>query len=226
MSPERKREMFARHPFFSSLPSVDLDKVVRHAQPLTCPRGEVIFHKGDEGRGLLAVVRGAVKISVPSTEGREIVLNLIREGEIFGEVALLDGEPRSADATAVQDCELLALDRRDFLPLLQEIPGLAHKLMELLCRRLRKTSEQVEDLMFLDLPTRLARAVLRLAGPGARRPIRITQKELGELIGMSRESTNRQLRVWQERGWVRVDKTGLVVTDAVALSRHNLAEEV
>jgi CRP/FNR family transcriptional regulator, cyclic AMP receptor protein len=219
MSPDERREIFARHPFFGSFSPGEIDAVIAHAHPLVCAKGEVLFCKGDPGRGLLAVMRGTVKISVLSEDGREIVLNLMRDGDIFGEIALLDGQPRSADATALTECELLTVDRRDFLPLLREKPDLALRLMELLCQRLRHTSEQVEDLMFLDLPSRLAKVLLRLAGPETH-AIRITQKELGEIIGMSRESTNKQLRAWEERGWVRLEKGGVVITNPAALSRH------
>ncbi len=220
MSPEQKREIFAGHPFFNSLSTADLDKVIKHAHFQSYPKGELIFCKGDPGHGLLAIVKGTVKISSPSAEGREIVLNLMREGEIFGEMALLDGQPRSADATAQTDCELLALNRRDFLPMLRETPELALKLMELLCRRLRQTNEHVEDLAFLDLPARLAKVLLRLAGPEKRAPVRITQKALGDIIGMSRESTNKQLRAWEEKGWVELEKGGVLIKNAGALARH------
>ncbi len=220
MSPEQKREIFARHPFFNLLSTADLDKVIRHAHFQSYPKGERIFCKGDPGQGLLAIVRGTVKISSPSAEGREVVLNLMREGEIFGEMALLDGKPRSADATALTDCHLLALNRRDFLPMLCETPGLALKVMELLCQRLRQTNEHVEDLAFLDLSGHLAKVLLRLAGPEKRAPVRITQQELSDIICMSRESTNKQLRAWEDKGWVQLEKGGVLIKNADALARH------
>jgi CRP-like cAMP-binding protein len=135
---------------------------------------------------------------------------------VFGEIALLDGRPRTADAVAVEDCDVLVLDRREFVPLLRANPDLALKLMELLCGRLRRTSEQVEDVMFLDLEGRLAKALLRLAGEQRRGDartalVRITQRELGQMIGMSRESTNKALRDWQRRGWVRLVKGGVAI---------------
>ncbi|MDQ4059805.1 MAG: Crp/Fnr family transcriptional regulator, partial [Pseudomonadota bacterium] len=117
-------------------------------------------------------------------------------------------------------CDLLALNRRDFLPMLRETPDLALKLMELLCRRLRQTNEHVEDLAFLDLPSRLAKVLLRLAGPEKRTPVRITQKELGDIIGMSRESTNKQLRAWEDKGWVQLEKGGVLIKNAGALARQ------
>src|SRR5262249_26345289 len=150
-------------------------------------KGATIFHKGDPGSGLMAVLAGEVKISVPSAEGKEAVLNVIPAGSVFGEIALLDGRPRTADAVATEDCDVLVLDRREFVPLLRANPDLALRLMELLCGRLRRTSEQVEDVMFLDLEGRLAKALLRLAGEQGRggapaTQVRITQRELGQMI--------------------------------------------
>ena len=218
MSPEQKLALFAQHPFFSTLSRPQLDKIVKHARLVACPKGRVIFHKDDPGHGLLAVVRGTVKISLLSQDGREVILALMRDGDIFGEIALLDGQPRSADAVAIADSEVLALDRRDVLPVLWETPALVQKIVELLCARVRRANDQVEYLSLLDLPSRLAKALLRLSGPGGRSPIEMTQKELGELIGMSRESTNKQLRAWQNQGYVQLEKGRVMITDAAALA--------
>jgi CRP-like cAMP-binding protein len=220
MSIERRREIFAQHPFFAGLSPAELESIVRFARAERRERGERIFAKGDPGQGLLAVVSGSVKVSVPSSEGREVVLNIVRDGDIFGEIALLDGRPRTADAVAWTDCELLALDRRDFLPVLREAPELALKLMEVLCERLRQTTEQVEDLMFLDLPGRLAKVLLRLAPPQEGEPVRITQRELGEIVGISRERINKQLRAWQSQRLVDLETGGVIIRDAAALARQ------
>jgi CRP-like cAMP-binding protein len=150
------------------------------------------------------------------------VLNLIHTGELFGEIALLDGRPRTADATAMEDSELMVIDRRDFLPFVREQPEIAVNLIEILCARLRRTSEQVEDLMFMSLPARLAKTLLRLANldGSENKPVQfaMTQRELSQMIGMSRESTNKQLRAWEKRKWVRLDRGMLTVLDAIALS--------
>ena len=197
-----KRSVLVRHQFFRDASSSALDRLAAHARLVAYPAGARIFRKGDPGAGLLAVLSGLV----PSHDGREIVLNIVGANDIFGEVALLDGHPRTADATAVTRCQLLALDRRDFVTVLQEEPAFAIKLLELVSQRLRRTSEQVEDLTFSDLPTRLAKAILRLADlQGARGEngrVIATQKELGRTIGFSRESTNKCLRDWEEAGHV------------------------
>jgi CRP/FNR family transcriptional regulator, cyclic AMP receptor protein len=147
-------------------------------------------------------------------------MDLIGQGDIFGEIALLDGSPRSADAIAITDCELFVIERRDFLPLVKEEPEIAIKMIEILCAKLRRTTEQAENLMFLPLPARLAKALLRLSGSeGDEQKVVLRQKDLGNIIGMSRESTNRQLRIWEHRKWVRLERDGIVIVSAKALAR-------
>jgi CRP-like cAMP-binding protein len=180
-------------------------------------KGSSIFAKGDAGSCLFAVGRGIVKISIPSVQGHSPVFNLVRAGEIFGEIALLDGRPRTADAIAATDCLLFVIERRDFLPLLREEPDLALKLTEILCDRVRRTTEQAENLMFLDLGARLAKTLLQLASGTASR-VSITQHDLANLIGMSRESTNRQLRKWEDNRWVRLERRSIIITSVAALS--------
>ena len=184
--------------------------------------GTTIFSKDEPGTGLFAVSSGVVKISVPSADGREAVLNLVSEGEIFGEIALLDGRPRTASAIAMTDCELIAIDRRDFLSLVQAEPKIALGLIALLCARLRWAGQQFEEHVFLNLPSRLAKVLVRLsqkaeATPGPRK-LAITQRELSMLTGTTRESINKQLRAWAKLKWVRLERGGIVVLspDAIA----------
>ena len=143
------------------------------------------------------------------------MLNVFHEGEIFGEIALLDGRPRTADATAMSSCELVVIERRDFVPFLQDHPDVTLKFIEILCARLRRTSEQVQDLTFLNLPTRLAKTLIQLAvesdGSTGKRKVTITQREISQMIGRSRESTNKQLRVWAKRGWIKLERGGVSV---------------
>jgi len=182
------------------------------------PKGATIFEKGDAGVGLIGVVSGSVKISVTSTDGRDIVLNIIRPGEVFGEIALLDGRARTANAAAMSDCELIVIERREFIPFLRSEPDVTLKLMEILCSRLRKTSEQVQDMTFLNLSTRLAKTLLRLTeNNGSSKPaaqVAITQREISQIVGRSRESTNKQLRAWARRGWIRLQRGSVTVLKA------------
>jgi CRP/FNR family cyclic AMP-dependent transcriptional regulator len=210
-----KLALLRNHSLFGQLPQEVIDHLGSYMKRRSLPRGSSIFAKGDPGVGLMGVLSGAVKITVPSADGRDIVLNIIHEGEIFGEIALLDGHPRTADATAMTDCELMVIERRDFLPFLRSQPDLTIQIIEILCSRLRRTTEQVQDLSFLDLPTRLAKAVLQLLGgdrdPASLQKLTITQREISQIIGRSRESTNKQLRIWAKHGWVRLERGGLTV---------------
>ena len=216
-----RKAILRDHPLFSGLPAEIIDRLCAYAKMKDIKRGATIFTKGEPGQSMFAVCGGTVKISVPSSEGKDAVFNFINEGGIFGEIALLDGHPRTADAIAITKCQLMMIDRRDFLPLLRSYPELATKIIEVLCTRLRHTSEQVEDIVFLDLPGRLAKALLRLAGgpetAAKSQKIAITQREIGQVIGMSRESTNKQLRDWQRRKLIRLERGGIVILQHVAL---------
>jgi CRP-like cAMP-binding protein len=213
---DSKRAILARHEFFRDLPAATLDRLALRARTATYAKGSRIFNKGDEGHGLLAVLEGVVKISAVSDEGREIGLNYIGAGEVFGEIALADSGPRTADVTAETACKLCVLDRRDFVPMIMEDPKIALKLLSVLAGRLRKTTQQVEDLSFEASPVRMARALFRLAEVqetlGDERPrIVITQRSLGETVGLSRESTNRLLRDWEERGLIDIGRSAVVI---------------
>lgn len=211
-----RRALLCDHPIFGCLGTDLLDRLSSRAIRQTAKRGTLIFMRGDPGTSLFAVCSGTVKISVPSTGGRDALFNLIREGSVFGEIALLDGLPRTADATAITDCDLLVIERRDFTPLVHERPELALRLIEVLCGRLRHTTDQLEDVMFLDLPSRLAKTLLELVGSGpAPHGLRIalTQRHVSEIIGISRESTNKQLRIWHERKWILLERGGIVILE-------------
>ena len=213
--------LLRNHALFGTLPRATLERFSAHFTKRKAKRGTTIFRKGDAGTELIAVLSGSVRISAPGEDGREAVLNHIREGEIFGEIALLDGQPRSADAVAASDCEIMVVDRREFIELVRKQPEFAFKLIETLCARLRRTSEQVEDLMFLDLPMRLAKALLRLADEvegSWPRKVAVTQRELSQLIGMSRESTNKQLRHWAQAGLIKIARGHIVIPSPDALA--------
>jgi CRP/FNR family cyclic AMP-dependent transcriptional regulator len=199
------------HAVFGELGSPAVERLSACATIKKVPGGTTIFLKDDPGTGLFAVSEGVVKISVPSKDGREAVLNLVYPGEIFGEVALLDGRTRSADASAMTDCELIVVDRRDFITLVRDEPRIALAMISLLCARLRWSSQQFEDAVFLNLPGRLAKLLVRLGAKGGPRKLAITQRELSQLTGTSRESVNTQLRAWATVNWLRLERGGILV---------------
>jgi CRP-like cAMP-binding protein len=210
-----------QHPILGELPRPAIERLIASATRRKVGRGTTIFAKGDPGTQLIGVLSGRVKIVVSSPNGREAVLNVVHEGDVFGEIALFDGRPRTAGAIAITDCELMSIDRRHLLPLVREQPDIAIKLIETLCARLRRSSEQYEDIMFLNLRARVAKLLLRLMeetkGPLPRKVV-VTQQEMSQMAGMSRESINKQLRAWARSKWVRLERGGVVVLRPEALA--------
>jgi CRP-like cAMP-binding protein len=193
--------------------------------------GETIFLMGSAGDSLMAVLSGSVRISVPSPDGKEIVLAIIQPREVFGEIALLDGKERTADARAIGPCTLAILERRDVLSFFSNHPKVWPKVVEVLCGRLRNTDQHIAEIALLELPTRLAKALLRFANAEehstdpAPLQVQLSQRELGNICGASRESVNKCLGGWQRRGIVQVEEGVVIVTNRTALEElANLAE--
>ena len=215
-----KHRLLSTHPLFRDFSASMLDRVVLRAVARNVKKGTVLFRKGDVGTNLYAVCAGSVRISVPSEQGHDAIFNVIPPGELFGEIALLDGGARTADAVTLEDSKMMVIERRDFIPVVRENPDIAMKLIEMICARLRKTSEQVEDLIFLGLPARLAKILLQFHSrhvPDAANTIKITQRELSQMIGTSRESANKLLREWQRRGWLKLQRGGIHIIAPKAL---------
>ncbi len=220
-SPGEKRRLFEGHALFGKLPPDDLDALLLRARVERYPAGRAIFAKGSPGRSMMAILKGNVRISSSSPAGPDIVLTIMSAGEVFGEIALLDGADRTADATAITDCDLLVLDHRDFVPFLERRADLCILLLKLLCQRLRRTDQQVEEAMFGRLEGRIAMALVRLArnapADGGGAALRITQQELAGMVGAARESVNKQLHVWQKDGVLRLGKRLIEIADIDAL---------
>jgi CRP/FNR family transcriptional regulator, cyclic AMP receptor protein len=209
------------HPAFRQLPANALEQIRSHFIRKRVQRGALIFAKGDPGSRVIAVLDGTVRISVSTINGHEVVLAQVSRGEVFGELAVIDGQPRSANATAIENCELMVIERCNFLPFILSYPEVAIKLLELVSARLRQSNEQIEDVMFTGLQVRLARTIFKLlktteCDVGPLRLV-ITQRELSQMIGVSREATNKQLRIWEKRGWIRLDHGALTVLNGCAL---------
>jgi len=221
-SPGNRRELFNGHALFGKLPPADLDALLLHARVERYTAGQVIFTKGSPGRSMMAILSGSIRISTPSPAGPDIVLAILPAGEVFGEIALLDGADRTADATAVSDCELLVLDHRDFIPFLERRADLCILMLRVLCQRLRQTDQQFEEAMFGRLDGRMAKTLIRLARGTPRKngggvTLRITQRELAGMVGAARESVNKQLQVWQKEGVLRLGKRLIEIDDIDAL---------
>jgi CRP-like cAMP-binding protein len=219
-----KRALLANHPLFGQLAPEELERLLAYMRLVRQPARTVLFRKGDPGTHMVVVVRGRVKVCTHSEDGKELVLNLINPGEVVGEIALLDGSDRTADAVTLADSDLLILERRDFIPFLQRHPDACMRLFAVLCARLRKTSELLEEALFLEGSSRLAKRLVHLAEifgkpvpGGVRVDIPLSQQQLGNMVGMSRESMNKQLKQWRHDGLIRIEDGRYVLTNLNAL---------
>jgi CRP-like cAMP-binding protein len=217
---------------FGGLDGPSLALVASSLRPRRFRRAETIFHAGDPGAALFIVASGRVKITLPPEDGSEpAILTTIEAGGFFGELALLDGAPRSATAVALEAVETLVLDRETFQGLVDSEPTLRRALFAALATEIRRTTALIEDLHFLDLPGRLAQRILRMlaesnagdADPASLRgeyrlPWPYTQAELAGMIGASRQSVNRLLADFVGQGLLRFDGDELVVPDALRLA--------
>jgi CRP/FNR family cyclic AMP-dependent transcriptional regulator len=186
--------------------------------------GETIFTFGSPGQSMMAILSGKVRISRPTAKGKEVILGEIGPGQVIGEIALLDGGERSAHAAAITRSELLILERRDVIPFLEANPQLCFKLLELVCSRLRRSDERMSDIGFADLSVRLAKTLLlySAASDAKGKPkLSLTQSQLAETIGSTREGVNRQLRKWLREGIVNMKAGWIIIEDADALAEFS-----
>ena len=200
------------NPLFSALGAETLKRVADLCVTHTLSDGQTLFLKGDPGDALYGVRRGRILITTSTSGGKQLTLNVLGSGDVFGEVALLDGRPRSADALASGATELFMIRRSDFQNLLRQQPEIALKIIELLCDRVRWTSERMEEASLLALPLRLARRLLKLADDFGEE-ILISQDELSVLVGAARETVNRQLQQWQRAGIIELGRARIQVRD-------------
>jgi CRP/FNR family cyclic AMP-dependent transcriptional regulator len=221
-----KRRIFEQHFLLKLLSPCEIDALISYSRVERYPAGREIFAKGSPGRNMMAVLRGTVSIASLSPEGKKIVFNSVHPGEVFGEIAMLDGEERTAIATAIEDCELLVLNRRDFMPLLEKHADMCIVLLKVLCQRLRQTSEQVEDVLFRHLGARIAKALVQLAKNTGRKDLRdapielhLTQQDLADMVGGTRESVNKHLNILEKARLIELGKSTIVIRNHAALER-------
>ena len=215
------QSLLAQVPLFSGLAPGELDGLTALVRRHRYEEGEVVFHEGDAGTALFIIDTGEVKIVLGSAEGKEVVPSLFGQGDFFGELALFDGEPRSADAVAKEASQLLIIRREDFLRFLADHPQVAMSLLAIVSRRLRRTDELVRDAAFCDVRTRLVRKLLDLAqtrgqqGPQGAVIIasRLTQSELANMVGATRESINKWLRYYAQKSLLRFHRGQITLMD-------------
>jgi CRP-like cAMP-binding protein len=218
-------ESLRRCALFEGCDAATLEGVARQLRRRRFRRNEVIFHQGDPGDALHVVASGAIKIVLPSAEGDEAIIATLRPGDFFGELAILDGAPRSATAVALETCETLALPRVTFHELLDRDPGLRDALLGGLAHELRRLTSHVEELHFLDLAGRLAMRLYRLAREADKDASEVrldwpyTQSDLAAMIGGTRQSVNKLLSGLVDDGLVAIERDTLIVTDVEGLAR-------
>jgi CRP/FNR family transcriptional regulator len=204
---------------FADVPADALETLALSMKERNAAPNEEIFHQTDEGTALFGIVVGEVRIVIGGIEGREQVLCLLGPGEVFGEISALDGRMRSASAVAVTRCRLLLLERRSLLALIASQPAVAMGLIGDFCERMRHITAQVEGLLFHTLSERLASALLGLRKDNTSMSINVTQMELGQLTGVTREWVNKRLRTWQLAGLVELQPGRIRILDAEGLKK-------
>lgn len=219
-----RRGLLSRISILSPLEPREIDDLLKVTITKRLRAGEILFRKGAEGSQAYAVMSGRLKVTASGEDGKEIVLRILDPGEVVGDIALLDSGPRSATVSAIEAAELLVLQRRDFLPFLERRPKVAVKLLARLGGWLRSLSEQLEDTLFLSIRARLAKKILALAASygepvagGTRVAMRLSQSELANMVGATRESVNKELRRFSKHGAIRVENRYITVLDEEAL---------
>ena len=211
-----------RNRLFRGLPPGTLERIAALAVRRAYGKGETIFAQSDPGDGLYGVVTGRVRISASSSDGRELFLNIMEPGDTFGEIALLDGRPRTAAATATAASDVVVIPRDQFMGLLRREPELVSHVLELLCQRVRWLSGLTEDSALLPVPARLASRLLTLAkmhGVATPRGTRLSlsQEDMARFVGLSRQVVNQYLRQWKARHWVDLGRSNITLLAPEAL---------
>jgi len=216
LTSEEKRDLLAGCHLFSNIPLKDLEILSKYTKVKLYKNREVICHRGDFGSQMYVIAKGRVTLHTDSDDGKELGFGFLNQGDIFGEIALFDGGVRTATVKTIESCEILILERRDFLPFLEKNPKVGIQLLATMAARLRTTDEHFEDIFFRNLPGRLAKKFLGLAEDyghetdvGVEIELKLSQGEIGKLTGATRESINKQMRAWEADGLINCSK-GLI----------------
>lgn len=220
-------DLLLKIPVFQNLAPDALDDLSQRLRQQRALKGDVLFRKDSEGNALYIIREGMIKIVLPSRMGEERIVTIFSSGDFFGEMALLDGLPRSADAVALKSSTLLVLDRKPFLQFLRDNESAMETILSTLSRRLRKTDELLEDASFLNIPARLAKKLVEIGetfgrqnGNTIRISLRLSQKEIADMVGATRESVNKELRVLRSRGLISLTKDHILIDDLQRLKRR------
>jgi CRP-like cAMP-binding protein len=221
---ERIRPFLKHNTFFGGLPDDVLEALIGRGHCQTCAKGQVVCRRGEPGDSLMVVLTGRLKITNVTADGREVVLNFLAPGDLNGEIAVLDGKERAADAVAMEASEVFVVDRRHLLPALTAHPDALLEVVQILCEKLRSSSAIIED-NTLEVRSRTARGLLRLAQQhgrkgkqGIRLSLSMSQTELAGYLGLARENVNRQLARLREANVIKLEGAQIIITDAQGLA--------
>ncbi len=215
-------DFLATVPLFKSLDAAELHRFGELVREKSYPKGSVILFEDDPGDSLFVVREGRVKVSLIAEDGREVILGILGIGAHFGELALIDDQPRSAHVIAMEESTLLVLRRDDFRRRVEANPIVAWSLLTELSRRLRRADDKIGSLVLLDVPGRIARMLLDAAdeggGPLIEKPL--THQTIAQIIGASRETVSRAMREFQDSGWISTERRRIRLTDRAALEKR------
>lgn len=224
----QEEEVVRRAPLFTALDEAAAISLRASMDAVKIAKGSILFKEGDDGEHLYVIVDGKLKLGTSSGDGRENLLSILGPGEMFGELSLFDPGPRTSTATAVTDAKLLSLSHEKVIPWLKQNPEVSLQLLTRLSQRLRRTNEAVGDLVFSDVPGRVAKALIDLGDRfGKTSPEGLlvnhdlTQEELAQLVGASRETVNKALADFAGRGWLKLDGRSVLITDVERLSKRS-----
>ena len=227
MSISGPQQLLNKIPLFNSLSDSDLESLSESVRLQSLKKGETLFRKGDEGSSLYIIKQGTIKIVLPSRLGDEVIVTIFSQGDFFGEMALFDGKPRSADALAMESTKIYMLSRKDFLLFLHSNINAMESILSQLTKRLRDTDDFLEGTCFLNVSARLAKKLLDLAesygqkdGDKVYIDLNLTQKELGDMIGSTRESINKELKILRDKGLITMQENKIQIIDMVRLKRR------
>ena len=220
-------DVVRQSPLFAALDDDAANALMASMTASRLERGDVLFREGDRGDRLYVIGEGKIKLGLTSIDGRENLLAILGPGEMFGELSLFDPGPRTATATAVAETQLIALGHEDLNTFLSGRPAVATTMLAALARRLRRTNEALSDLVFTDVPGRVAKALLDLSSRFGR-PSEdgllvahdLTQEELAQLVGASRETVNKALADFATRGWIKLEARAVVLIDIERIQRR------
>jgi CRP-like cAMP-binding protein len=221
------QEVIRKAPLFTALDDAASASLLASMVSVKIPKGTILFAEGDGGDQLYVIAEGKLKLGTSSGDGRENLLSILGPGEMFGELSLFDPGPRTSTATAVTDAKLLSLGQEKLLPWLVENPKVSLQLLARLAQRLRRTNEAVGDLVFSDVPGRVAKALIDLGERFGKKTDEglyvhhdLTQEELAQLVGASRETVNKALADFAGRNWLKLDGRAVLITDFERLSKR------